>query len=436
MRPTLRAAFLFIAGVPVSLALVLVDGGFWPYGLAVLGFSILITGIDAVFGLPARALDVTWNLPDVLYIGDEDPMTLTLHVRRRRSRAMVEIACDVGVVLETPPRLRIAIGSDEATSVALPLRPTRRGTATVRRLWLRWTGPLGLFQRQRTLDLEASVPVIPNLRAVRQAALHFSAWDALHGTKLQTQQGEGSEFNALREYVPGLDHRSIDWKQSARHRKLVCKEFEVERNHNIVMAFDTGHLMSEPLEGIPKLDHAINAGLLMGWASIQGGDRIGVFGFDSSVRHFSRPLGGRHGFARLQHASAELDYRYEETNFTLGLGDLLGRLDRRSLVVVLSDFVDTVTAEMMVGNLQRLASRHLVVFVTLRDVLLDAIAERRPDTVQDMLHAVIADDLGHERRVVFQRLRRLGVQCLETPSAQLAGALLNKYLDIKRNELI
>ena len=436
MRPTLRAAILFIAGVPLSLALVLVDATFWPYGLAILGFSVLITGIDAVLGLPARALDVTWDLPEALYIGDQDPMTLSLSVRRRHSRAMIEIACDVGAVLESPPRLWTAVGSGGATSVAVPLRPSRRGIAQVHRIWLRWTGPLGLFRRQRTIDMEASVPVIPNLRAVRQAALHFSAWDALHGTKVQPQQGEGSEFNALREYVPGLDHRSMDWKQSARHRKLVCKEFQTERNHQIVLAFDTGHLMSEPLDGIPKLDHAINSALLIAYMSLRGGDRIGVYGFDSTVRHYSAPVGGTPSFTRLQRASAELDYHFEETNFTLGLADLAGRLNRRSLIILQTEFVDTVTAELMVENLGRLAARHLVLFVTLRDPVLHAVADAAPSSTLDMTRSVIADDFLRERRIVFQRLRRLGIHCLEAPSHTIGVSLLNRYLDIKRQELI
>src|SRR5690606_37670883 len=132
-----------------------------------------------------------------------------------------------------------------------------------------------------------------------------------------------------------------------------------ERNHQVVLAVDTGHLMSEPLVGIPKLDHAINAGLLLSYFSLRAGDRIGFYGFDSAVRTFLEPSGGLRSFPRLQQASAALDYNHVETNFTLGLGELQGRLTRRSLVVVLTDFVDTVTAEIMVENVLRLSRRHL-----------------------------------------------------------------------------
>ncbi len=236
--------------------------------------------------------------------------------------------------------------------------------------------------------------------------------------------------------MPGLDHRSIDWKHSARHRTLVCKEFRVERNHQIVLAFDTGQLMIEPLGGIPRLDHAINAGLRLGHLCLRGGDRIGVFGFDSQVRQRIEPMAGIQSFPRLQLACAGLEYRHEETNFTLGLAELLGRLNRRSLVILQTEFIDTVTAELMVENLERLAARHLIVFVTLTDPGIDATIDAAPATVTDMTRAVMAEDIMRERLIVFERLRRLGIQCLDAPGETIGADLINRYLAIKRKELI
>src|SRR5262249_8703513 len=159
----------------------------------------------------------------------------------------------------------------------------------------------------------------------------------------------------------------IDWKHSARHLKLLSKEFRTERNHQIMLAFDTGYLMCEPLEGIPRLDHAISAGLLLAWISLRQGDLVGTYGFDAAVRQYLQPMRGLASFARVQRATADLAYRHEETNFTLGLAELSQRLKRRALLVLFTDFVDTVTAELLVESLQRVSNRHVVVFVTLRD---------------------------------------------------------------------
>jgi uncharacterized protein (DUF58 family) len=202
------------------------------------------------------------------------------------------------------------------------------------------------------------------------------------------------------------------------------------------MAFDTGHLMLEPVEGITRLDHAINAGLLLAWVSLQGGDLVGTYGFDAAVRHYLRPMRGAQSFAHIQRATAELGYHHAETNFTLGLAELHARLKRRALVVLFTDFVDTITAELLIESMQRIANRHLVVFVTQRGSSLQRAVDAVPRRFADVAQAVIAHDFLRERSIVFERLERLGVHCLDVASAGLSVALINRYLLIKQRGLI
>ncbi len=436
IRPTPRAVSVFAVAAPVSLVLVVIDAALWPFGGGLLVLAVLCTGVDAILATPARGLSIAIDVPDALYVGDSDDLAVSLSVAPGRRGVVVELACDVGDIIDELPRPMVAVAPGSAETGRLALRPSRRGTAVVERLWLRWRGPLGLTSRHVVRPIDASIPVVANVRAVRRAAVAFAARDAPFGMRSQNQAGEGSEFDALREYVPGLDARAIDWKHSARHRELICKEFRTERNHQIVLAFDTGHLMSEPVDGIPRLDHAINAGLLLAYASLRHGDRVGLFGFDSQVRLAMAPIAGLGGFERLRRAASELDYHAEESNFTLGLVELGARLSRRSLIIVQTDFVDTITAELMVENLQRLGRRHLVLFVALGEPALARTAGALPASVADLTRAVIADGFLRERRVVLERLRRLGVQCLDAPSASLGIDLVNRYLEIKRHELI
>src|SRR5205814_2199952 len=203
--------------------------------------------------------------------------------------------------------------------------------------------------------------------------------------------------------VPGLDHRAIDWKSSARHRKLLCQEFRAERNHQVVVAVDAGQLMAEPVAGVPKLDHAINAAILLGWFCLRTGDRVGLLGFDERVRTWSEPAGGMHTFHRLQAMSAEIDYRRVETNFTLTMAELSTRLKRRSLVVLFTDFLDTVTAELMIENVTRLARRHLVLFAALDDPSLGTRSHARPRALATLHQPVGGRDCARERANGFQR---------------------------------
>jgi uncharacterized protein (DUF58 family) len=198
--------------------------------------------------------------------------------------------------------------------------------------------------------------------------------------------------------------------------------------------------MREPIGGVPRLDHAINAALLLSYASLKGGDRVGLYGFDARVRMRAEPLGGVDRFPRLQRMTAELDYAAEETNFTLGLTLLAQQLQRRSLIVLFTDFVDTVTAELMIENLGRLSNRHLILFVTLQDPELRSLVDAAPDSIpgsmESVARSVVADELRKERLVVFEKLRRLGVQCLEAPYNRVGTDLINRYLAIKQREMI
>jgi uncharacterized protein (DUF58 family) len=204
----------------------------------------------------------------------------------------------------------------------------------------------------------------------------------------------------------------------------------------VIMAFDTGYLMLEPVDGITRLDHAINAGLMLTWVSLQGGDLVGTYGFDSAIRQYLGPIRGVSSFARIQRATAELAYHHQETNFTLGLAGLNARLKRRALVILFTDFVDTVTAELLIESMQRIANRHVVMFVTQRGSVLERAVEAAPSQFAQVAQGVIAHDFLRERGIVFERLERLGVHCLNVPSRGLSVALINRYLLIKQRGLI
>jgi uncharacterized protein (DUF58 family) len=376
------------------------------------------------------------HTPTRLQIGEEGTVTAVLSARRSRRNTRIELLLEQQGELDPPIPATAILEAGQELRVHLPVMPRRRGKVTIEKLWLRWSGPLGLMEQIRIESLNRVIDVLPNVRGVESAALQFFAQEAIFGVKVQQQRGEGAEFDSLREYMPGFDIRHIDWKHSARHLKLLSKEFKTERNHQVVLAFDTGYLMREPVDGMPRLDHAINAGLLLAWISLQGGDLVASFGFDATVRQYMRPVRGMAGFGRLVQATAELDYHPSETNFTLGLAELGVRLKRRALVILFTDFVDTVTAELLIESMQRMAGRHVLVFVTLRDTLLQQTLDAEPDRFPTVAEAVIAQDLMRERSIVLERLERLGIHCLDVPSSGLAVRLINRYLMIKERGLL
>jgi uncharacterized protein (DUF58 family) len=434
MRPTPRGALLLALGFPLALLPTLVAAPLWVLWAAALAGTLALFAADWLLAVRPSEVALEAVAPGTLYVGDAGLLQLTLRAGGARA-TIFDLLFDLDEALERQPVLRLSV--EAVARATLPLVPRRRGEASVLSAWLRWTGPFGLlsFTEQRPLD--RSIRLLPNVSAVHGAALRFFGDRQLgSGIKVERYLGDGSEFEALREHHAGLDARSLDWKASARHHKLLSREYRAERNHALVLAVDTGYLMGEPLAGIPKLDHGINGALLLAYVALKTGDRVGLAAFDDRPRAWLEPRGGVASFARLQREAAALAYSHAETNFTLGLLELSRRLRRRALVVVLTDFLDSVTAELMVESLQRLRRSHLVLFVSLRDVALDAIARAEPTDLRNLNRAMVAQDLLREREAVLLRLRRAGVDCLDVPARQVSTRLVNRYLDVKRRELL
>lgn len=436
MMPTARAATLFAVGVPMALIAIAVNPALWTLSVD-FGLLVLVAvAADAVLALSPRQLTIRTTPPGHLVIGHSAALAVEVVKTPYRRPVRLELQLEQRGDLDDTGTLAVTVPPRAGAERAIALMARRRGQVMIDALWVRWSGPLALMRFVRRMPVDAVIDVVSDVRGVHNAALQFFARDALFGVKVQRQQGDGTEFEALREYTPGLDPRHVDWKRSARHRKLLCKEFETERNHQIVLAFDTGYLMREPINRMPRLDHAINAGLVLSWIALRSGDLVGLYGFDAAVRSYQAPARGLARFSHLQRASAALAYNAEETNYTLGLAELNTRLKRRALVILFTDFVDTVTAELMIESLERLRNRHVVVLVTLRDNALQHTIDAEPDSFEAVARSVIAHDIERDRSIVFERLERLGLHCLDAATADMSVALVLRYLTIKQRGLI
>ena len=322
IKPTPRAVAVFTAGIPLTLLLVIYNPTLWEFSLAYGLVMLVVLAGDAAAAFPPRRLVLRVTSPESLQIGETGAITATISHGNVRRTTQFSLLCERRPEAEPSEVARCALKPGIDAQAQFVLAPKRRGRVEIDAVWVRWRGPLGLVEFVRRIAVNTTVDVVPNVRGVRSATLEFFSREALFGSKVQPHKGEGAEFDALRDYAPGLDSRFIDWKRSARHRKLVCKEFRAERNHHVVLAFDTGYLMVEPVDGLPRLDHAINAGLLLAWISLQGGDLVGLYGFDEVLRQYQQPRRGVANFTQLLRATARLDYHHTETNFTLGLAEL------------------------------------------------------------------------------------------------------------------
>jgi len=434
--PTRFAVLLVAVGTPLGVLLALTREALWTAGLVWIAAAALLMLVDAVLTASGRALTVRITTPAGLHMGRGGEVRIDAGFAGRTQPRNIDIAIETNEKLALSQDRGVARVAGGGAELLFPVEPLRRGMGVLSGVWLRWRGPLGLVWRQRSLRPARDIPIIPNIAGVRDEAIRLFSRQASFGVKIQRDTGEGSEFHALRDFQPGMDVRAVDWKQSARHSRLLAKEHHTERNHHIIFAIDSGRAMSEPLLGLPRLDRALNAALLLAFVSLKLGDRAGLFAFDSRVRVASGVVSGVRGFSALQNLAASIDYSTEETNFTLGLTDLGGRLERRSLIVIFTDFPDSISAEMMIENVGRLLKRHLVLFVAMRDVDLEGLARAEPRTPEDVSRAVTAGALLRERGLVLHRLRRIGVEVLEAPLDAIGPELVSAYLALKQRNVL
>jgi uncharacterized protein (DUF58 family) len=259
---------------------------------------------------------------------------------------------------------------------------------------------------------------------------------ALEGVITQLTRGEGSDFDALTDFRTGMDRRSIDWKQSGRHMKLLAKQYRTERNNQIVFAVDTGRQMSEPIAGLARVDRCVSAMLLTAWVALKLGDRVAINAFDSRPRLSSGLVSGGGAFAELERVAADIDYSADETNYTYALTTLGARLTRRSMIIMFTEFTDSISADFMLRAIRRLVEKHLVIIVVLRDQELEAIAEKNPENADDVTRAVTAAELLQDRQVVIGRLQHLGVHVVESEYDKVGERLVQSYLDMKKRDLL
>ena len=411
--PSQRAVALALVAAPLALLLGVARPDGWLLGVAwALGIALLVL-LDGLLAPRIRKEDLRIEGPGAAEVG--------AIVRLSGTNASLAYAADISSPLDPLP-------SRTREGNALAYTATRRGTAKLSRIWTRASGPLGLAYRQRSATTDDSIRILPDLRPVREQGMRQFLRSRQFGTRIRPESGDGTEFQSLTDFQPGMERRAIDWKATARHLSLLAREYRTERDNSVVFAVDCGRTMSEPVGGVPRIDRAVSAALLAAFVALKSGDTVRLFGFAGRPIADSGSMNGARSFAALHRTAADLDYGAQESNFTLSLVTLDQRLQRRSLIILFSEFTDPTSAELMLTAAARMRKRHRLLFVLFRDIELEAFLEARPETPDDVTRANVAHALLRERRIVIERLKRLGIDVLEAGPDDLALALAERYV--------
>jgi len=281
--------------------------------------------------------------------------------------------------------------------------------------------------------LPQTVRVLPNLAQARKYALLMRKVRMREmGFRPIPLKGAGTEFSSLRDYLPDDDPRWIDWNATARRGRLVSKEFELERGQNIVAVLDASRVMATRLDGLTKLDHAVNAAAFVLYIAHNLEDRVGLMIFSDRIQRWLPPSKGVRQWESILEALRQVEPQLVEANYAGAFAHLLQNLPRRSLSLIFTDLIDPDTSEALITYAKMLAEKHLVLVVALSDYELRSLLAEPINEPSDLYRQAAAVAVLNDRLRAVAQLRESGVNVLDTSPEALFNTLLEHYLLAKR----
>jgi uncharacterized protein (DUF58 family) len=427
---------LLIPGL-ASLSLLASDASL-PVVLAMDAAVALVAILDLGTLLGTGRLGVHRQLSHICSLDEAEEVELTVENRGRRALVM-RLRDDVPDEFSAEPAyFELTIPADRQAVLSYWLLPRRRGTYSFDRVDALIASRLGLWRRQCTWPLRSEVRVYPDIHQVARFTM-LARRDRLStiGLRRSRRLGTDNEFERLRDYIEGDDPRHLDWRATARRRKLTCRAYQQDQSQRIMFLIDCGRLMAgDTGSGLSPLDHAFNAMLLLAHVAFIRGDQVGLLAFSDRVRAYVAPGGGARRIKRLVHSVHNIFPEMVESRYDRAFIELEKRCRKRSLVVLLSNLFDELSAQLAGEYLRNLRGRHLPLAVFLRDHDLFAMADDAPAEGPRLFEGAAAAALLNWRERALAGLRQRGVLTLDAFPEDLTAELVNRYLEIKARHLL
>ncbi|MER7911840.1 DUF58 domain-containing protein [Streptomyces sp. NPDC096068] len=407
----------------------------WTGMLAVNAPLSLAILCDYALAAPVRTLQFTRSGDTSVRLGDAAEVQLTVtNPSRRRLRAQLRDAWPPSSWLpgteQASSRHRLTVPAGERRRLTAVLRPTRRGDRRAERITVRSYGPLGLAARQGGHEVPWTVRVLPPFTSRKHLPSRLARLRELDGRTSVLTRGEGTEFDSLREYVPGDDTRSIDWRATARQTAVAVRTWRPERDRHVLIVLDTGRTSAGRVGDVPRLDASMDAALLLTALASRAGDRVDLLAYDRRLRAQVQGRSARDVLPAVVDALAPLEPELVETDARGLAATALSRAPRRSLIVLLTGLDAAPIEEGLLPVLPQLTQRHTLLVASVADPHIARMAAKR-GTVEGVYEAAAATQTQSQRTRTADQLRRHGVTVVDAIPENLAPALADAYLALK-----
>lgn len=422
-----------LAALGLAVAVYELPGIYW---WAAAGLAIFLAAADGVLGNSSRVPEVERRAPRSMSLADWVQIELT--VRNRSEQRLLQVRLfdhhpESFLVQGLPREAEVLPG--HFCDFVYKVRPTLRGAFEFPGCELRVVSPLGLWWRRRFVESRSEVRVYPNYSTISKLlAYEVDNRLQLAGVRMSRRRGEGIEFHQLRDYREGDSLRAIDWKATARMSRLITREYQDERDQQIVFLLDTGRRMLAKDAELSHFDHALNAMLLLSYVALRQGDGAGVMTVGER-RTWLPPRKGMDAINDILNHVYDIEPQPVEVDYLAAATELAVRQRRRALVVILTNVreEDSEDLRAATGLLRR---RHLVILASLREAALDEALDKPIRSFDDALTYAAANEYLESRRESQNLLRARGVFVEDCLCEALPAAITSRYLSIKRAGLL
>jgi uncharacterized protein (DUF58 family) len=403
-----------------------------PAILAVDALVVVVALIDLATLLGSRRFRVVRRTSAVCSLGEPFPVELLIENLGRSGRSL-QIRDDLPESMEPDlARFDAKIPRQGEAFLTYKVTPRRRGSYEFQQVYALISSRLGFWRRSIAWPCLSKVEVYPDIHQIARYTL-LARRDKLSaiGVRRSRRMGTDNEFERLRDYADGDEPRHLDWKATARRRKLTVRAHQVNQSQRILFLIDCGRMMAgDTGGGLSPLDHAFNAMLIL------RGDQVGLLAYSDRIRAYVPPGGGATRINRMVHAVHNIFPELVEPRHDRAFVELERRCRKRSLVVLMTNVFDEVNARQIGDHLGNIVGRHLPLGVFLRDQDLFALADQSPDEGPGLYAGAVAASMLTWRERIMARLRLKGALTLDVFPAEITAPLINQYLQIKARHLL
>ncbi|MDR9754612.1 DUF58 domain-containing protein [Pseudomonas sp. SZMC_28357] len=439
MKPSrlLLAWLLVLLGVGVLLGALRALGIAAPENLSAISWALLLALLilSVVDGIRLKRLPsprVNREMPGSLALGRWSEVRLQVkHEFTQSINLQLFDHVAHGLDFEHLP-LSVELQPGQHAQLGYRLRPLRRGHFAFDQCEVNLPSPLGLWSDKRLLNVADSTRVYPDFaRLYGGELLAVDNWLNQLGVRQRPRRGLGMEFHQLREYREGDSLRQIDWKATARQRTPITREYQDERDQQIVFLLDCGRNLRSQDDELAHFDHALNACLLLSYVALRQGDAVGLCTFASDRPYFLAPAKGNGQLNALLNGVYDLRNPQRPADYQAAANQLLARQKRRALVVLVTNLRDE-DDEDLLSAVQRLSRQHRVLVTSLHEAVLDELRQTPVQTLADALAYCGTVEYLNSRADRHERLKALGVPVLEARPDELGAGLVTRYLNWKK----